>query len=891
MTSVPSVNPKKIEIMRITSTTENRPGARHAAWRTALLGAAIAVGTVASAQVLFNETFTGGTSSEGFTVDQEVGTCGWVFNNPGSRTITGASFDADFAIFDSDNCGSAGGDATASLLSPTFDASTAGNYMLSFSQQYRYCCSSVATVDVWDGSVWNNVYTLPASASVGYPGSALPYSVNITAATGGSSAAQVRFRYNGDWAYWWALDNINLEIVACSAPADLAVTAITTSGGTIGWTDNGSTGYEWAVTTGAAPDGSNEVATGDGSNMTISGLQSGTAYTAWVRSDCGDGSFSTWSNGVAFITGIANDNCSGAIALTVNPDYSCAATTQGTVAGATASGVSSSCGGTADDDVWYSVTATNASHTFNLSYVSGSTGDMYMALWSGDCGTLALVPNTCSDPESMTATGLTPGNTYYLQVYTWTSTAGQTSVFNVCVGTPPPPPANDDCAGAVALTVNANYNCAAVTNATIAGATGSGVTSTCGGTADDDVWFTFVATDDMHRISLDNFTSGTSDMYMSLWTGSCGTLVQVPGSCSDPESMDVTGLAPGTTYYLQVYTWTSSGGQTSTFDVCVGSEPFCQPPANVMEDSFVAPDASVSWDENGAMEYQYELRTEGAPGSGATGLEQSGIVTASPLALTGLAEDVLYTLYVRSICSVGDTSAWSGGTAILDGYCLSNFTNVTYEFVTNVTLEEINNTSAASIGGPVDYTDMEATVARNSTYPLSVTIDADALEYVYAFIDWNQNKVLDDAGEVYTLASSTNLAGPHTLDITVPADAVLGNTRMRAMVAYNNATPDPCVVQTYGEAEDYTLEVTLGTAITALSGEVFSVYPNPARTELFINGTKPVHVKVYDMVGHLAMEQHQVTRLNVANLAPGSYSLLITDDKGNVEGRARFVKQ
>jgi len=346
----------------------------------------------------------------------------------------------------------------------------------------------------------------------------------------------------------------------------------------------------------------------------------------------------------------------------------------------------------------------------------------------------------------------------------------------------------------------------------------------------------------------------------------------------------------GTTYYLQVYTWTSTGGQTSTFDVCVGSEPFCQPPANVVVNSFDAPDADLSWDDNSAMEYQYELRTSGAPGSGATGLEQTAVVTGTSAALTGLLEDVQYTFYVRSICSVGDTSSWSPGAVMLDGYCWSNFTNVTFEHITNVTLEEINNNSAGTVGGPVDYTDMEATVARSSTYTLSVSILADMLEYVYAFIDWNQNKVLDDAGEVYTVATSTDQVGPHTLDITVPADAELGDTRMRVMLAYNNTTPDPCMMQTYGEAEDYTLDVTLGTSISALSGEVFSVYPNPASSELFISTAKPVHVKVYDMVGHLAMEQDKVTRLNVANLAPGSYSLLITDEKGNTEGRVRFVK-
>src|SRR5690606_2547647 len=52
--------------------------------------------------------------------------------------------------------------------------------------------------------------------------------------------------------------------------------------------------------------------------------------------------------------------------------------------------------------------------------------------------------------------------------------------------------------------------------------------------------------------------------------------------------------------------------------------------------------------------------------------------------------------------------------------------------------------------------------------------------------------------------------GPHTLSITPPATALNGNTRMRVMVVYNNSTPNPCLSATFGEAEDYTVNVTGG---------------------------------------------------------------------------------
>ncbi|MCB0757883.1 MAG: T9SS type A sorting domain-containing protein [Flavobacteriales bacterium] len=551
-------------------------------WQAGLVVIATAFAGAAQAQVVLSEDFTGGASTTGFTVADTASDCSWTYA-PGGLTPnafsqdfggalpSGAGFDSDFVFLDSDECGGSGISVNSYLVSPAFDASASGNYILTFSHQFRARLASFARVEVYNGTSWVEVAYYTAT-DVGYPNPAVSTNINITTATGGSSMAQVRFQFNAGWDWWWALDNIVIERASCVAPENLEVTSITTDGGTISWMDNGSAGYEWAVTTGAIPNGTNEIASGDGTNLSITGLASGTPYTAWVRSDCGDGTFSNWSNGFPFTTGITNDECSGAIALTVNPDYGCAAVTAGTVAGATASNITSTCGGTADDDVWFSFTATDTAHHMSLSNITGSATDMFMALWTGDCGSLTLVPNSCSDPNNKLVGGLMVGTTYYLQVYTYTSIPGQNTTFNVCIGTPPPPPANDECHGAFGLTVNPNYSCSAVTAGTVASATPSNVTSTCSGTADDDVWFSFTATDTLHRISLIDITGSTTDMYMALWSGDCGSLTLVPNSCSDPQTLNIGGLTVGTTYFLQVYTWTSTPGQTSAFNVCIGTD-------------------------------------------------------------------------------------------------------------------------------------------------------------------------------------------------------------------------------------------------------------------------------------------------------------------------------
>jgi len=276
----------------------------------------------------------------------------------------------------------------------------------------------------------------------------------------------------------------------------------------------------------------------------------------------------------------ANDECSGAIALTVNSDLSCTTVTPGTIAAATASNVDpAACSGTENDDVWFSFVATGTTHNIQLTSVTGSTTDLYHSLWTGaDCGNLALVPGTCSDPNTSNPTGLTIGQTYYLRVYSWAN-AVHNSTFNVCIGSFPPPPANDECSGAIALTVNSDFSCASQTPGTIAGATASTVdAAACGGTENDDVWFSFVATSTSHRIQLNNVVGSTSDLYHSLWTGAdCGTLTLVPGTCSDPNTSNPSGLTIGTTYYVRVYSF-ANAIHTSTFNICIGTPP--APPVN-----------------------------------------------------------------------------------------------------------------------------------------------------------------------------------------------------------------------------------------------------------------------------------------------------------------------
>ena len=213
-------------------------------------------------------------------------------------------------------------------------------------------------------------------------------------------------------------------------------------------------------------------------------------------------------------------------------------------------------------------------------------------------------------------------------------------------------------------------------------------------------------------------------------------------------------------------------------------------------------------------------------GTGITYVWQSGPSNTGPWTNIGTASATYTALtanqtaakYYRLLttCTNSSTSTGStpvlvglGGTCQCLGYCNSNFTDVTYEFITNVNFSGINNTSGGTAGGPVNYTSVaSASVQQGQSYNLSVTIDPDGGDYIYAWFDWNQNGSFADAGEQYTVVNATAAAGPHVLSIPVPVSATLGTTRMRVMVDWNNPTPNPCRNAFYGEAEDYCVTIT-----------------------------------------------------------------------------------
>jgi|GEM_PF-2530243 len=405
--------------------------------------------------------------------------------------------------------------------------------------------------------------------------------LDFTNATLGTHRLRVIYRYNQSGTQhdpcagytsnpWQEVEDYTVNIVPASCTPPVATYTLVPNCGSNQFSVDVAISSMGDATSIAIKEGATLLATATATgNYTVGNFASGTSHTLTLVHN---------NNSLCNITSPAqnyscppvNNEAAGAIALTVNNNYNCAAATTGTTIAATQSAdPAPTCTAAGiDDDVWYSFVATSAAH--RISFSSVSTGTMVAALYSGTPGSLSFVSGQCAS-STLNATGLTPNTTYYIRAYNTATTSATQSNFTICVGTQPPPPANDNIAGAIALTVNNNYACGVTTPGTTASATASMPAPSCQAAgANDDVWFSFVATRTEHRISLTN-VSGSSDMNMVIYASDGVTEVSTGGSCANVSTKNLTGLTIGATYYVRVYTWSSTATVNSSFTICVGS--------------------------------------------------------------------------------------------------------------------------------------------------------------------------------------------------------------------------------------------------------------------------------------------------------------------------------
>ncbi|NNK89846.1 MAG: T9SS type A sorting domain-containing protein [Saprospiraceae bacterium] len=129
-------------------------------------------------------------------------------------------------------------------------------------------------------------------------------------------------------------------------------------------------------------------------------------------------------------------------------------------------------------------------------------------------------------------------------------------------------------------------------------------------------------------------------------------------------------------------------------------------------------------------------------------------------------------------------------------------------FITNVTLEDINNNSGCGADGYSNFTSIQTELDPGNNYTISITGDNYYYQYASVFIDWNLDGDFDDSGELVASYIWLNYWGtPGTASFTIPTSAS-GSYTMRVISDYYGYYSTYASCNTYyGEAEDYTINI------------------------------------------------------------------------------------
>lgn len=402
-------------------------------------------------------------------------------------------------------------------------------------------------------------------------------------------------------------------------------------------------------------------------------------------------------------------------------------------------------------------------------------------------------------------------------------------------------------------------------------------------------------------------------------------------------------VSVGVTYYFVISTWAAPQSTDYTIEITLDwssvpcsalPEPGATTgPATSCPDTPFTLGTTAGYSEMG-ITFQWEISTDGTTWANAPGSSTGPTYTTT--------QDVTSWYRCQVTCDVAGTAASTPHevTALTaaECFCIPTGAQNNTDEILNFTLANLNNSSATleATDGYMDYTTTvaPAQLTAGVAYVASLTTGSGSGNHGAAiWIDYDDSGTFEATEKV---VQHNNTIGPNST-VSFPAFLVQqapGVHRLRVQYAHNLAGSalNPCTITTqFAETEDYLVEVVIaeddclgipggpaqpGTTCTTAGGlpgiwndaceclenvgvaeleaaPALALFPNPARTELLIPATagRPLHAHVLDMTGRQVLERPVNGRLDLAALAPGSYTLLITDGQGTLQGRGRFVKQ
>ena len=163
--------------------------------------------TTSNAQWTINDPTTGTPGNSGsLTIIESIGS-----------SISSGNCSNVYAIVDSDGLGN-GNTQNTNLISPVMDLSNFTSVVLEFNHSFEVWATPVARVEssIDSGLTWSVVHDFGTNSKYGHE------IFNISSIAGNSNV-QIRFHYEGDFDWWWAIDDV---VIKQAELVDIAITSL-----------------------------------------------------------------------------------------------------------------------------------------------------------------------------------------------------------------------------------------------------------------------------------------------------------------------------------------------------------------------------------------------------------------------------------------------------------------------------------------------------------------------------------------------------------------------------------------------------------------------------------------------------------------------------------------
>jgi subtilisin family serine protease len=362
---------------------------------------------------------------------------------------------------------------------------------------------------------------------------------------------------------------------------------------------------------------------------------------------------------------------------------------------------------------------------------------------------------------------------------------------------------------------------------------------------------------------------------------------------------DYTGASPQTTYEFQVRSNNSAGSSnyTTTQSLITNSLPIPAVPDGLTASNISTSTFTLNWNSvSNAESYDVQIRENGGNWS----TYQSSSIEYN---FTGLTPSTTYECNVRAVNTSGSSDYSSIHTVVtmneIINYCGSQGSNSSYEWIDLVQLGSIDH-SSGNDGGYADNTNLVTNLAQGSSQTIYFSAGFSSwsyTEYWHVWIDFNHDGTFSDTERV-AYGSSSN-AETISADFTVPTNALPGTTRMRVSMKYN-AAATPCETFSYGEVEDFTVNITSTetaeivqnfTSIESLGmeepQELMHIRPNPAVSRVSVTTSHNInsHLSIMNLNGKLIRIvpiNGNRTEFDVSNLPAGIYLITLEGERDGI---------